>query len=372
MNYLSVLFFINVIHGLFIAIILLSNIRKHNVGNIYLALLITIISFYQVKAIIVLEGYYESFPFLINFFMPFHFLIGPLFYLYIKFVADKETRFVKKNYIHFIPTLICFFSFLPFYIMSNEEKLGMYSSPDPENFEIGSQKFIYYLLILISIFFYCWKSWKLIRKKNKNIDGRANKNYQVKLKWLNRYTLVYLAFVCYFLLALVFFVFTNFCLFYVMLSTVFVCSILVHYIAYWTMKESRIINNQNQIIKDDKGIFANKRALDLKHEIINILEFEEFFKKSNLSSNDFCERLNINSQYLSQIINSEFNCNLSYLINSYRIEYAKKIIESGSYSHLNFLGIASMSGFNSANTFTRVFKQHVGITPSQFKKNYNY
>ncbi len=368
MNVLSVLFLINVIHGFFLATILLINSAKQRKSVVFLVLLIIIISLYQIKAIIVLEGYYSSFPFLIQFFLPFHFLLGPLFYFYIRYTANKDDGFKMKDLLHFIPALVCLLILLPFYLKSGVEKLAIYSAPEPDNFNVASTKMFYYIPILISILLYCWISWKFIRSKHKNLDGRANKNYLEKLLWLQKYTNVFLIFICCFIVAMLIFVFTDFYQFYVMLATVFASSMLIHYIAYWAIKESRVVQSHMSTTHNELGILTQDRITDLKKEIINILEHEQLFLDSNLSARDFCSRLKINSQYLSQIVNTEFQCNLSYLINSYRIEYAQNIIASGAYNHLNFLGIANMSGFNSANAFTRVFKQHTKITPSQYKK----
>ncbi|WP_298895594.1 helix-turn-helix domain-containing protein [uncultured Psychroserpens sp.] len=368
MNILSVIFLINVIQGFFLASILAFNLKKQKKSNLFLVILITIISLYQIKAIIVLEGYYNSFPFLIQFFLPFHFLLGPLFFFYIKYTASIGDKFKKKDVLHFIPAVICLLTLLPFYLKSGAEKLAIYSHPEPDNFSVDSQKIYYYVPILISIIFYCWKSWTFIKSKNKKIDGRANKDYLEKLIWLQKYTTMFLVFICCFLGAFLIFVFTDFHQFYVMLATVFASSILIHYIAYWTIKESGVMQNHATTTKTTKGILMQDRILDLKKEIVSILEDEQLFLNSDLTARYFCERLKINSHYLSQIINNEFQCNMSYLINSYRVSYAQNIIKSGAYNHLNFLGIANMSGFNSANAFARVFKQHVGQTPSQFKK----
>ena len=367
MKVLSVLFLINVIHGCFLTFILMSKIKRQNRSSIFLMILITIISMYQVKAIIVLEGYYDAFPFLMNFFLPFHFLLGPLFFFYIKFAANKKEQLVPKDVLHLVPALLCFFSLLPFYMKSSAEKLALHSAPAPGNFEIDSYKFLYYGPILISIFYYCWASWKFVGAIDKRVDGRA-KDYLLTLQWLRKYTSVFLIFVCCLLLAQLIFIFTDFYQFYVMLSTVFASSILIHYIAYWAIKESKVMSAIQASHKNSNSVLVEERVVATKENIIHILEQEKLFLNNGLSAKDFCERLQINSQYLSKIINSEFNCNLSYLVNSYRIDHAKNLIASGDYDHLNFLGIAQMSGFNSANAFTRVFKQHVGQTPSQFKK----
>ena len=100
-----------------------------------------------------------------------------------------------------------------------------------------------------------------------------------------------------------------------------------------------------------------------------LLENEKVFKKNDLTSKFFCNELSINSKYLSHVVNTEFNCNLTYLVNSYRVEEAKKMIWDKKYVHLNFLGIAIESGFNTKNTFTRSFKRHTGMTPTEYKNS---
>ena len=367
MTFLSVLFLFNVIHGFFLSAILLSKSKRKNRSVVFLVMLLIIISLYQVKAIIVLEGHYNSFPFLIQFFLPFHFLLGPLFFFYIKYTARKNDKFKSKDLLHFLPALLCFLTLLPFYLKSGTEKLEIYQLPSPNDFKIAFEKLFYYVPILVSIVVYFWASWRFINSQNRVFDGRGNKTYKDKLLWLQKYTSVYLIFIACFLIAFFIFVFTDFHQFYVMLSTVFASSIFIHFIAYWAIKESRIVQNEIPEKPSDKGILNQERLADLRLEIVKILEEEQLFLNSDLSSRQFCERLKINSQYLSQIVNNEFNCNLSYLVNSYRISYAQNVIKSGSYNHLNFLGIANMSGFNSAKAFTRVFKQHTGQTPSQFK-----
>ncbi|MDT7831756.1 AraC family transcriptional regulator [Flavobacteriaceae bacterium S356] len=367
MRLLSIIFLLNVIHGIFLGLILFFNSSRKINANYFLIPLLLIITGYQMKAVIVLEGYYTSFPHSIKLFLPLHFLLGPLFYYYVKFTLGTRKKLQIRDTKHLIPFIICLLSLLPFYIKSGAEKLTLHSAPAPSNFNISGEMLLYYIPILLLAIFYYWRSLQLIKESAKFLDKRSSKQEQTKSLWLEKYTRVFLFFLVCFAIAQLIFIFTDFYQFYVMLFTVFMSSILIHFIAYWAIKQSRITNT---IRVEGKALtFQSKDdALDIKIKIVELLKDEQCYLNNDLSSKYFCERLEINSLYLSQIVNKEFNCNISHLINSYRVDHAKKILKSGELNHLNFSGIAEYTGFNSANAFTRVFKQHTGQTPSQYKK----
>ena len=366
MSLFSVLFLINCIHGLFLIVVLLMNTKRRISSNLFLIALLLIVTGYQTKALIVLEGMYNSFPFLIGFFMPLHFLIGPLFFFYVKFEIKPNTVLKRKDLIHIVPAILCFCTMLPLYLKSTEEKLALYNSPSPNNFELDFDKIYYYGLILVSTLIYGILTLKKTNSSELKIDGRTHRSIATKLKWLRKYTYAFLAFIACFFISQLIFVFTDFYQFYVMLSIVWASSILIYFIVYWAIKESRVTNHQF-IGKEQPSAFE-ARIPALKSKIRDMLEIEKLYQKSDLSAKDFCDRLSINSQYLSHVVNTEFGCNLSFLINSYRIDAVKTIIKEGKHDHLNFFGIANLVGFSSANTFTRVFKQHAGQTPSEYKR----
>lgn len=369
MRLLSIVFLLNVIHGFFLGLILFFNSSRRINANYFLLPLLLIITGYQLKAVIVLEGYYTSFPHSIKLFLPLHFLLGPLFYYYVKFTLGLRKDLNLKDMKHLIPFLVCFASLLPFYIKPGVEKLALHSAPAPGNFHISGDMLFYYIPILLAAIFYYWKSLKLIKNTTKVLDKRSTKLDRNKYLWLEKYTRVFLFFLLSFATAQIIFIFTDFYQFYVMLFTVFMSSLLVHFIAYWSIKQSRIINTSG-LETDAIPSRLKVDASEIKKNILSLLEEEQCYLNNDLSSKYFCDRLQINSLYLSQIVNREFDCNISYLINSYRVAHAKKILENGTLNHLTFAGVAEHAGFNSANAFTRVFKQHTGQTPSQYKKSF--
>ena len=57
-------------------------------------------------------------------------------------------------------------------------------------------------------------------------------------------------------------------------------------------------------------------------------------------------------------------------INQYRIEEAKKRLLDPAKKHYTVLAIAEEVGFNSKSSFNNVFKKHVKMTPSEFRKSF--
>lgn len=367
MQLITVPFIINVFIGLLSIAAIVFNGRKNIGSNFYLLGLIVIVLGYQLKAIVVLEGYYDFFPHSIKLFLPFHFLIGPFFYLYARksLHLEKDGAVRNKDLIHFIPFLVVVLILAPFYIKSGAEKLTLHNAPAPGDFELQDSMIFFYFPILISLVFYCLKSIILINKTNGTSDQRTIRRSIDKVRWLKNFSYVFLFFTFIYLAAQLLFIFTDFRQFFVMLSTVFMSSIFVHFLSFWSLKESYAFAAAPK--KHSKHGLSLAQLDMIKEQMLTYLEKEQIFLDSELTSKKFADKLDINTHYLSQIVNQEFNCNLTYLINSHRISHAKEILSNHKFDHLNFHGIASTSGFNSANSFTRVFKKHVGKTPSQFK-----
>ncbi len=365
MQFVSVLFLLAALNGIFLVFVLLVKSKKIVRENLFLALMLVIVSGYLFREYLILEGHFETFPHLMAVFIPLLYLIGPVYYFYIKCSLQGAWCFKKVDFLHLLPAMLCFLTILPFYLKSSAEKLALYRAPQPGDFDLDTNRIFYYGFLLLLSFIYGGKSLQLVNLKFNHSDGRSTKLLKGKMLWLRSYTHVFLFFLFCFLIAFLLILFTEFYPYYVMIGTVLAFSLLIHFVSYWAIRESNITTNN--AIKSQKPALPKHKVEELKIRILSYLEEEKVFLDSDLTSRYFCDRLSINSKYLSQLINSEFNCNLTYLINSYRVEEAKKMINDPKFSHLNFLGIATRVGFNTKNTFTRTFKRHTGYTPSAYK-----
>ncbi|NLN64630.1 MAG: helix-turn-helix transcriptional regulator [Clostridiaceae bacterium] len=67
---------------------------------------------------------------------------------------------------------------------------------------------------------------------------------------------------------------------------------------------------------------------------------------------------------MSRAFKEEFGQNISNYITNVRINRAMDYLKQG---HLKISEVMRLTGFNSLNYFSKVFKQHFGLPPSKIK-----
>jgi len=79
---------------------------------------------------------------------------------------------------------------------------------------------------------------------------------------------------------------------------------------------------------------------------------------------DLADYLNISPKYCGILFKQLSDNNFKDFLNRYRIERAKEIIEKN--PSVKIVDLSTMVGFNSSNSFIRVFNKYVGITPGAY------
>ncbi|KXH82970.1 helix-turn-helix domain-containing protein [Chryseobacterium kwangjuense] len=86
--------------------------------------------------------------------------------------------------------------------------------------------------------------------------------------------------------------------------------------------------------------------------------------KFNLSS--LSVALDVNSTYISKAIRYKGYPNFNSYLNTYRINYVKKLFTEIDFQKTTLMYVYTEAGFSNQSTFNRVFKQIEGITPSEY------
>lgn len=84
----------------------------------------------------------------------------------------------------------------------------------------------------------------------------------------------------------------------------------------------------------------------------------------DISLYDVSQHLNITESYSSILFKRVTGENFKDVLNKYRIEQAKQLLEEN--SQIKIKELAKRVGFNSSNTFIRVFKKYVGLSPGVY------
>jgi AraC-like DNA-binding protein len=121
------------------------------------------------------------------------------------------------------------------------------------------------------------------------------------------------------------------------------------------------LNNESDIeLEQARSIFSN---ID-KH-----LQQTHGYRQAKYSLRQLAGELGLTDQMVSWSINQGGNLSFSDYINSLRITEVKLSLRDKSQQK-SILEVAFEAGFNSKSTFNAVFKQSLGLTPSQYIKKY--
>jgi len=120
--------------------------------------------------------------------------------------------------------------------------------------------------------------------------------------------------------------------------------------------------------KYEKSHLAEEEKQEYLRKLKQYFSSKKPFLNPELTINDVAHALDIPSKYLSQVINETLQKNFYDLINSYRIEEAKKKLKSEDDPKRTVLEVLYDSGFNSKSAFNTAFKKHTGYTPTEFRK----
>lgn len=135
--------------------------------------------------------------------------------------------------------------------------------------------------------------------------------------------------------------------------------------------------NTNQNLEVDRvetDSISKENAITLapekEQEILKKLakfENKEQFLSPNISLSVLAASLNVNSNYLSVTIKKHKKTNFNGYINQLRIDYIiQKMTQHPEYLTYKISYLAEECGFASHTTFTRIFIEKIGISPSKF------
>ena len=132
----------------------------------------------------------------------------------------------------------------------------------------------------------------------------------------------------------------------------------------------RIHSRYGQNTTEKKPAVSENKASEGNPEfyrrIISRIESEGLYKNPEISIEEIGSMMGENRNTISRLINLHSGNNFKTLINKYRIDSMKKLLEDPD-TVLTILEMAEQSGFNSKTTLNRIFLQYVGMSPKDYK-----
>lgn len=322
------------------------------------------------------------------------YILGPLFYIYIKSLYQPDEGLIKSNFLHFVPfALIAFFVQVPQLLSWDGDMfkyLGVISKPA---WSIGETYFqAMYLLA------YCIASFLLLKEYRIRLKNNYSNLERRDLRWVQ-----YLIAGIFIVMSLDTIILSMQLIFGELqfefydrtidagIFTVFAISGLMCCLAYFGITQSKILF-PDFLIQDQKDFnILNAAQQDLGHQNvvhhlsnsspneINMLKdnFENYLSEAkpylneDLTLGKLADGLEISDKKLSALLNHYLDTNFHDLINEHRVKAFKEKLKDENYSHYTLLSLAYDCGFKSKSSFNRIFKKNTGISPSKYKSELN-
>lgn len=306
----------------------------------------------------------------------------PMYFFYLKLLTVERIS-VRQQLPHYIPAL--FFSVVAFvttlFLDASEREVYVKHILINRNLKgiefgnlLGLKAYSFLAarsLFLVQVVFYVSLGIQLANKHNVKIQNQYSNTEGKTLNWVRIISIIIL--------------------------TVSIASVTFTFLgrSYFTRNEVSLVipsgiftvllfvvglkgNSQNRIqtFHEESDEDLNELHLDeynslqylntLSRGITKLMEEEKLYRNPDLKVQDLTIKLKTNRTYVSRSINAEFGMNFNEFVNSYRVNEAKKLLGENSRNSFTIEYIAELSGFGSAQSFSRVFKKAIGSTPGNY------
>lgn len=379
-DFLEIILLLGAGQGILLAAaFLFSRDDKRRISKVFFAFILLITSWQLIVYTLSISGNIVQVPHLSMTNRPFMFLIGPLYYFYVKSLTEERLEFKFWDALHLIPFIFLLWFFKDYYLLSSETKISLFHAWTIGQ-PLSTQTWLYFSSNLIITLAYFLATFWLIRDKEKKLfDFISNNKVLSKVSQLKIMTAGFSLYVLAFIITLVLlYVFETYT-FEIDYSWVLTKTLFIHAIGFIAVTQPEIFSateslriNRSSLngVKYQKSGLSDEQAKAYFRKLMILIEEERPYLDSELKLTTLAEELSVSSNLLSQAINQNSAENFSGLINRYRIKHAKKLLrETDPSSDKTILEIAMDSGFNTKSSFNRNFKQSTGQTPSSFRES---
>ncbi len=352
-----------IIQGFFIALIL--NRPKLNYTKMLLSFVLVVMSVivfhsYYVKSII---GELIISPFLIS--EPFIFLLGPLFYFYVRNLVNSSLKIKINDIVHVIPFFLFFTSFIPVYLYGQGTLYYNFLYNNSLVLTI-----ILWLCVISQFIYYLVKVGRLTHLHQNLVEGEYSGTEELDISWIRIFLWVCLEVLVFMFVVLVLLIhkgkFENF-----RLSVSLIFSIAIFFISYKGLKQRVISENgkksHTDLESEEQNDKNSEKMESLKVELLKYMEKNKPYLNPDLTLTGLAKDFGISRNNLSYLINNTLEDSFYNFINSYRIEEFKKLVNAPSGKSLTLIALAYEAGFNSKSSFNNIFKKITGLTPSEYR-----
>ncbi|MCF6133381.1 helix-turn-helix domain-containing protein [Flavobacterium wongokense] len=357
---------------------------QNRIGKFLISLLLVLFSLTLVDYVLYWTRYQIYFPHFAGLSGFFFLLFGPIVFLYVESVQKHSIN--SRSLLHFIPFCTAMLIHIPYLIQAaNQKKFNMVYGVPKESFY-----FIFFQIItwfsIIQIFSYGILIYNMRKAFSEFI---LIKNWIIMLCiglcGIAFSFLIYKLFVAFGILTLEWDYMIAFSM-VVFILIITVVAFLKPYVFDDLMPKIREkkyesdFSTQSNAPRDEKATIGSftkyknspidwKTSKELAEKLDRLMTENTLWRKNDLRLNDLAIKMELQKEYISQIINEQFKMNFFEFVNRYRIEEGKALIKN-SDKEVTLIEIAYIVGFNNKVSFGKAFRAYVNMSPIEYKKSF--
>jgi AraC-like DNA-binding protein len=336
------------------------------------------------------NGYIVDHPHSLRSMSPLMYLNAPFFYFYIRNSLKNINGLKKTDYLHFIPAFVHLLDLIPFYLLSFEEKqeiAKMIFLNKNLLYYVGSGlipiSFHYLFRLALQLIYFCYCVY-LVRKLRPQLMALMNKEKLGNWLFISLVLMGGVAISNFFYMIACYFgenqhqlsgaklIFSSIGTLGILCLNLYINFNPERVYGYFNKDADREIGEGVPVVKTssvENPVMVEIKDTDILLEKIRYaLHEEQVFLNKGITIVDFAKKIDVSPKLLSTLINRKFETNFNELINNYRVDYAKDLLEKNILERYSIEGLANMAGFNSRITFFNVFKKKEGVSPSEYLK----
>ena len=309
-----------------------------------------------------------------------HLLVFPLYYIYVRLLANDKQFSWRKYYIHFVaPLVLAALYTTGGFCMSKTDHIDFIYNKLIENETVTGvflyQKIVYFVIriaFIIQGVVYMTLSVLAVKRNQKNVDhfySNTEDDSLRKVQWLNATVSVTIT-TCVIMEILGKEKFTGHDFFLLAPSAILTVTL---FCIGWLGDRQRAvlltdIEEENKNAATDEytekeghtGLPLQKKStksrnINIKKRLEKLFNEKQIYLNKDLTIWELAKQLHTNRSYLSQMINTDYGQNFSAFVNSYRARHAENLKQS--HPELSQADIADMSGFGSVKSWKRAGKE---------------
>lgn len=305
-------------------------------------------------------------------------LIMPGFYYYVESLVGIKGERKNFLFLFILPFIFFYYCFLFETYDSNRPILGLFSNWSKTPIHLA-----FFAFLILSLGYFGKKIADLIRLNRKKYkEEYAETNIYLTLDWLRYLFWLTLALqgIGFTIVVLTNFLQNSpFTLWMVEITFLVFCVGL----SYFSFRQPTLYRPfpkppskstgiaKKEITSSSKAMIQPEVVQELSSQLDHLMEAEQLFLNAEIRMPEIAQRLKTTPNVLSWLLNEHYQMNFFRFINKHRVLYATQLLQEEANQHYTFEAISQMAGFKSKSTFNIRFKEVMGATPSQFRRQLN-